>query len=339
MNRKIAIALISLTMLSTLILAGTFRDQRDKFREEINLKVEEPIAGSKLYSSVTFKNEKAWDFKITPDQAGKIKAQLQSYFNLNDQKMLEQMAAEMNQGRFIVFKEFSSEADGVNLKCAFLSPKVPYWDALTDINDIERLFYVYNFSVAFGKKSQTETYVVLQTQGKFMGFTKAVTLPLIFNADYPNRVLSWKMPTQKELLEVADKIPGKGTVQDRFIALARAHQWFQDKDDQGNYGVSDQELQKILDQAILNKDKKCDVYQCAGKWKIDETISDDYYLVTYSLLSVVNIQAFIPPNIPLVGAMFKKIAQSVSDEVSAKYLPLSMKNFRDHTVKWAKESK
>ncbi len=339
MSRKIAIAFIALTLFSGLILAGNFRDQRDKFREEINLKVEEPISESKLYNSVTFKDEKAWDFKITPEQSQKIQSQLKNYFSLNDPKMLGQMAEEMNRGRFIVFKEFSSEADGVNLKCAFLSPKVPYWDQLTSINDIEKLFYVYNFSVAFGKKNPTDTYVVLQTQGKFLGFTKAVTLPLLFSADYSNRALSWKMPSQQELNEAAAKMPGNGTVQQKFIALARTHQWFQEQDSQGNNVITDQDLQKIVEQAVTNKDKKCDVYKCAGKWKIDENVSADYYLVTYSLLTVVNIQAFIPPNIPLLGPMFKKIAQSVSDEVSAKYLPLSMKNFRDHTVKWDKESK
>jgi len=339
MNRKIVFISLVLLALNTLVFASSFREQRNKFREEINLKIEEPLGKSGLYSSVTFKNEKAWDFHLSATEAERIKKELKNYFSLNDDEMLRKMVSEMNRGRFIVYKEFSSEADGVNLKCAFLSPKVPYWNALTNINQIEKLFYVYNFSVMFGNKSPVDTFVVLQTQGKFMGFTKAVTLPLLFTADYPERVLSWRMPTQKELNEAINQMPGNGSPEERFIALARSHPWFQDKDANGNYMVSDQEILKIYDQAIVNKDKKCDVYECVGRWKIDESISDKYYLVTYSLRTQVNIQAFIPPNLPLVGSMFKKVAQTVSDEVSAKYLPLSMKNFRDRTVEWSQGSK
>ena len=339
MNKKVWVLFGSLTLLSGLVLAGTFRDQRNKFREEINNKIEEPLGSSGLYSSVTFKNEKAWDFGVSPAEADQIKSELKSYFKLDDDSLLKQMVADLNRGRFIVYKEFSKESDGVNLKCVFLSPRVPYWKHLTDINGIENLFYVYNFSVAFGDKSPSETYVMLQTQGKFMGFTKAVTLPVLFNADYPNRVLSWKMPSQAALNEWIKNLPGKGAAEERFIALARTHQWFSEKDASGNYVVGDDEIKKLFDDDVIHKDKKCDVYECEGRWKIDETLSDNYYLVTYSLRSVVNIQAFIPPNIPLLGSMFKKVAQQVSDEVSVKYLPLSMKNFRDHTVAWSKSDK
>jgi len=326
--------------LSFFTLAGTFRAQREQFRSEINLKIEEPLDKPGLYRSVTFKNEKQWDFKVSPEEAQIISQSISDYFNLKDKALLNKMVWDMNQGRFIVFKEFDSNSEGVNLKCAFLSPRVPYWQYLTDIDGIEKLFYVYNFSVAFGKKSPTETYVILQTQGKFMGFTKAVTVPVIFNADEPNRILSFKMPAQKEIIEVVNHLPvlnpGRAGLEERFVDLCRTHPWFQEKDTKGNYLVSDKEILAILDQAILNKDKKCDVYESIGRWKVEEDISERYYLVTYSLRSVVNLQAFIPPNIPLLGPAFKKIAQAVSDEVSAKYLPLSMKNFRDLTVEWAK---
>ena len=326
--------------ISLLILASTFREQRIKFRQEINLKIEEPLDKKELYSSVTFKNEKPWDFKVSGAEAELIKQRISKYFNLTDPELLDKMVKDMNNGRFIVYKEYSPEADGVNLKCVFLSPRVPYWEYLVNVNEIEKMFYVYNFSVAFGKKSPVDTYVLLQTQGKFMGFTKAVTLPLIFHQDDARRALSFKMPSQKEIVEAVKKLPvlkpGRESVEERFIDLCRTHPWFQDKDEKGNYLVSDEEILKILDKAILHKDSKCDVYECLGRWRVWEEVSDRYYLVSYSLLTVVNIKAFIPPNIPLLGPMFKKIAQRVSDEVSAKYLPLSMKNFRDHTVEWAK---
>ncbi len=343
MKRKTLKVLVLVAICLSIAIASTFREQRIKFRQEINLKVETPLDKKGLYTSVTFKNEKPWDFKVSEEEAQKIKSYLKDYFNVSDSSLLNKMIEDMNKGRFIVYKEYSPNADGVNLKCAFLSPKVPYWEYLTDINGIENLFYVYNFSVELGKKTPIDTYVILQTQGKFMGFTKAVTLPLIFHQDDATRTLSFKMPTQQELIEVVNRLPvlkpGRESLEERFIDLCRTHPWFQDKDEKGNYLVSDEEILKMLDKVILHKDTKCDVYECVGRWRVWENISDRYMLCTYSLRTVVNIRAFIPPNIPLLGAMFKKIAQSISDEVSAKYLPLSMKNFRDHTVAWAKKNK
>jgi len=323
-----------------LLLASNFRDQRVKFREEINLKIEEPLTKNGLFSSVGFKNDKAWEFGVAPGESLKIKAIASDYFGTRDEKLLEQMVGDMNKGRFIVFKEYNKDSDGVNLKCVFLSPKVPYWEALTDIAGIEKLFYVYNFSLPLGGKGPDENWVLLQTEGKYLGFSKSVNVPVHFTEDQPNRILYFKISTQQDAIEMANKLPskpGRTSLQDRFIDLCRQNAWFKEKDASGKYVVSDKDILELLEKNILHKDAKCDVYASDGRWRIEENVSAKYLVVTYSLKTQVNIQAFIPPNIPLLGSMFKKIAQQVSDEVSAKYMPLSMKNFRDHTVEWAKE--
>jgi hypothetical protein len=339
MKRKWLFGVLAAALGCGVILANTFREQRVKFREEINLKVEEPMTKDGLINSVTFKNEKAWNFKVSTGEAAKLKPMLGDYFAVKDDSLLDRMVSDMNIGRFIVFKEYNKNSDGVNLKCAFLSPKVPYWKGLTDIGGIEKLFYVYNFSIVLGNKNPAETVVFLQTEGKYLGFGKSVTLPEYFRADDPNKTLNFRIATQAEALEMANKLPvlkpGRTSLQDRFVDLCRADPWYQEKDSSGNYVIPDKDILDLLDKDIIHKDAKCDVYASDGRWKVQEDISDNYLLVTYSLKTQVNIKAFIPPNIPFLGSMFKKVAQQVSDEVSAKYMPLSMKNFRDHTVEWA----
>jgi len=342
MERRGAVVCSFVLLLAALANAGTFREQRAGFRQEINLKAEEPMDKEGLFHSVTFKNEKEWNFQVSPEEREELKAKIKNFFDLKKTELLDPMVNEMSKGRFIVYKEYSPESEGVNLKCAFLSPKVPYWKYLTDIAGIEKLFYVYNFSVELGKKSPDDTYVLLQTQGRYMGFRKAVTLPLLFHADQPSRTLSFSEAGQKEITDVVESLPvrnpGRTSLNDRFLDLCRSYAWFQDKDAAGKYLVSDIQILELLDQAIIDKDKKCDVYASDGGWKIDENLSDNYLFVTYTLKTAVNLRAFIPPNIPLLGPMFKRIAQSISGEVSAKYLPLSMKNFRDLTGQWAKEA-
>jgi len=327
---------------SGLLWAGSFRDQRVKFREEINLKVEEPMDAQELYHSVTFKNEKAWDFKVTPAESEKLKGITKEFFGANDDKMLAKMVSDMGKGRFIVFKEYLANNDGVNLKCIFLSPKVPYWKALIDIPGIEKLFYVYNFSLLLANKGPNDNYVLLDTEGKYMGFGKSVAVPVFFHADEASKTLSFRRATQKEATDAVNALPAKSSrtsLDDRFIDLARSNPWFQEKDASGNYLTSDKDILELLDKNIIHEDTKCDVYASTGRWQVMEDVSPNYLVVDYSLKTVVNIRAFIPPNLPLLGPMFKKIAQNVSDEVSAKYLPLSMKNFRDHTAEWAKSGK
>ena len=342
MNRKWFLAVLAAVIVCSAVIASTFHEQRVKFREEINSKVEEPLTKNGLINSVTFKDEKAWNFKVSPEEAAKLKPILGDYFAEKDDQLLDRMVSDMNNGRFIVYKEYNKNSDGVNLKCAFLSPKVPYWKALSDIGGIEKLFYVYNFSIVLGNKSPTETTVFLQTEGKYLGFGKSVTLPEYFRADEPNKTLYFRIATQAEAVDAANKLPvlktGRTSLQDRFVDLCRTDPWYQEKDASGNYVIPDKDILELLDKDIVHKDAKCDVYASDGRWKVQEDISGSYLLVTYSLKTQVNIQAFIPPSIPFLGPMFKKVAQQVSDEVSAKYMPLSMKNFRDHTVEWTQSA-
>ena len=96
MKRILWVFLAISVLAAGVVLASTFRDQRNKFREEIDLKVADQMDKAGLYSSVTFKNEKAWDFKVSPDEKTKIKANLKSYFNTSDDQLLEKMVTEVN---------------------------------------------------------------------------------------------------------------------------------------------------------------------------------------------------------------------------------------------------
>ncbi|GEM_PF-1340840 len=326
-----------------IIRAETFQQQRNRFRDEIKYKTEEQLDKDGLYVAVMFDKDKGqWDFQVSDEEAVRIKEHLREYFSLSDETLIAEMVRRMNSGAIIVYKEYSPNADGVNLKTTFLSPKVPYWETLTDINGIENLFHVYNFSVAFGKKSPVDTYVFLQTQGTFWGFTKAVTLPLIFHADEARRTLDWSMPPEKDLVQAVNELPvltpGRESLGNRFIDTCRTHPMFQEKDASGKYVVSDEQIMRWLSDNILHKDSECDVKDCYGRWTVYEDF-DQYNLISYSLMTVVNIEAFIPPNIPAISRMVKKFAQIISDEVSARYLPLSMKNFRDHTQAAAQKEK
>jgi hypothetical protein len=347
-NQKEKLLLVSslcgvvvIILFSTIVFAESFQEQRNRFREEIKYKKEIPLDKDGLYIAVMFDKDKgAWDFGVSPGESRKIKDHLREYFSVTDEDLLDEMTGRMNSGHIIVYKEFSPEADGVNLKTAFLSPRVPCWNMLTDINGIEDLFHVYNFSVVFGKKSPRDTYCLLQTQGTFFGFTKAVTLPLLFHQDDATHTLEFSMPTESELSAVVNQLPAlnpeRATLEERFIDTCRTHPMFQERDEKGNYVVSDERIIAWLNDNILHKDSECDVKNCYGHWTIYQDF-DDYYLASYSLLTTVNIAAFIPPNIPAISYMVKRFAQTVSDEVSARYLPLSMKNFRDHTVAAASE--
>jgi hypothetical protein len=326
-----------------IIRAETFQQQRNRFRDEIKYKTEEQLDKDGLYIAVMFdKDVGRWDFQVSDEEAERIKKHLQEYFSLSDQALLAEMVRRMNSGAIIVYKEYLPNADGVNLKTTFLSPKVHYWEMLTDINGIENLFHVYNFSVAFGKKTPVDTYVLLQTQGTFLGFTKAVTLPLIFHADHSRRTLGWSMPPEKDLVQAVNELPvltpGRESLGNRFIDTCRTHPMFQEKDPGGNYVISDEQIMRWLSDNIIHKDSECDVKDCYGQWKAYEEF-DQYNLICYSLLTVVNIAAFIPPDIPAISRLVKKFAQMVSDEVSARYLPLSMKNYRDHTHAAAQKEK
>jgi hypothetical protein len=313
-----------------------FLEQRRKFRDEIKNKVETRLDSDGNYVSVIFEGEQGrYDFKVTPEDRARLKKYASSYFSTTDDALLDRIVDEMNSGHYAVYKEYHD--DGVNLKVLFLSPKARYWKWLTDVNGIEKMFHTYNFSVGLHQPDRNNTYVVLQTEGAFFGISQAVTLPLIFTADEKKRTLSFHMPDQKEINRAMSNMEplkeGRTSPEDKFIDAARTHPFFQQKKN-GEYAVSDDDILKLYRETIKNMDEECPVKESTGHW----TVQDDYpYLVVdYSLKTRVNVDAFIPPSLRFLSGTIEDIAQSISDEVSVKYLPLSMKNLRDFTQEWTR---
>ena len=317
---------------------SAFVAQREKFRQEINFKKEIKLDQAGHYLSVLFDADLGkYQFGVSQPDRDRLSAYLGNFFGTTDPNLQKQMVDELDSGHILVYKEY--QPDGVNLKAFFLSPKAKYWEWLTDINGIEKMFHVYNFSVGIGPNDPQGGSVILQTQGAFFGITEAVTLPVFFWQSPSGHTLNFREPTQGEITQAVEKAPavqpGRTAVDQKFIDYYRAHPLFQEKNASGDPAISDQEIKKMLHVIVLNKDEKCDVKESSGHW----TIQDDYpYLVVdYSLKTRVNINAFIPPALRFLSGTVEKAAQLISDEVSAKYLTLSMKNFRDFTQEWSKQ--
>ena len=325
---------------AALAATSSFLAQREKFRQEINFKKETKLDAAGRYLSVLFDADlNKYHFQVSPPDRDRLSVYLGKFFGAADPNLLQRMIAELESGHILVYKEY--QPDGVTLKAFFLSPKAKYWEWLTDLNGIEKMFHVYNFSVGIGPNDPQGSSVILQTQGTFFGITRAVTLPVFFWQSPPGHTLNFREATQEEIIQAVEKAPplhpDRAALDQKFIDYCRAHPMFQDKTASGDPIISDQDIKKILHDVVLNKDEKCEVKESSGRW----TIQDDYpYLVVdYSLKTRVNMAAFIPPALKFLAGTLEQAAQYISDEVSAKYLTLSMKNFRDLTQEWSKAGK
>lgn len=323
---------------AALAAAGAFVAQREKFRQEINFKKETKLDASGHYLSVLFNADlDQYHFQVSPADRDRLSAYLGKFFGTADQALLQKMVDELDTGHILVYKDY--QPDGVNLKTLFLSPKVKYWEPLTDIAGIEKMFHVYNFSVGFGPNDPQFTCVLLQTQGTFFGITEAVTLPECYWQDPAAHRLNFREATQDEITRIVQQAaplkPERTDLEQKFIDYCRAHPMFQEKNSNGEPVISDQEIKKMLHDIVLDKDEKCDVKESSGHWAIQEDYP--YLVVEFTLMSRVNIDAFVPPAFRFLKSTVQKAAQAISDEVSAKYVTLSMKNFRDLTQEWSKK--
>lgn len=334
--KKIGALLFAALLIALAAGAADFMSQRKQFREEIKNKVETKLDAKGNYLSVIFKSEEnKYNFKVAPADRARLKAHLKTYFACNDDALLEKMLNELNRGRYIVYKEY--QGDGVNLKTVFLSPKAQYWQWLTDGNGIEKLFHTYNFSVGLYAPDADSMFVVLQTEGTFYGITQAVNVPEFYRRNAANRTYTFRTATQAEMIAaVARMAPlksGRVKPEEKFIDACRAHPYFQQK--KGNdFLVSDQEILELYQEVVTKKDAECPVKESNGYWQIFEDYP--YLVVDFSLKSRVNIQALLPPSLKFISGSVDEVAQSISDEVSVKYIPLSMRNFRDFTQEWTK---
>ncbi len=330
--------LSALLLISVAAASTDFMEQRRKFRSEIKDKIEKELDDEGMYLSVTFKDERdKYDFKVSEKHRLRLKSYLKSYFNCEEESLLEKMVDELDRGRYIIYKEYHEE--GVNIKVLFLSPEAKYWKWLIDGNGIERMFHTYNFSVGLFQTGNKQ-YVVLQTEGSFWGITQSVTLPMVFT-DYPDeRRFAFQMPKEDEIQEAVRRMepikPGRTGPLEKFIDACRQHPYFQQVDEDGEYAVGEDEIRDYYEMVVAELDEECPVKESKGHWCIQEDYP--YLVVDYSLKTRVNIEAFIPRalRIGFITGTLEGIAQKISDEVSVKYVPLSMKNFRDMTQEWTR---
>jgi hypothetical protein len=197
------------------------------------------------------------------------------------------------------------------------------------------MFHTYNFSVGLGVLEPNTEIVVLQTEGSFLGVTQAVSLPIRFEKDHANRQYKWRMPTSAEITAWLEKMPTldprRSSPEEKFIDACRTHPYFQQKKGEA-YAISDADILKIYKTTVSNLDQDCPVKANQGAWTIHEDYP--YLVVDYHFTTKVNIAALIPESLRFLSGTLEDIAQSITDEVSVKYLPLSMKNFRDFTQEW-----
>jgi hypothetical protein len=334
--KALILMVLALGFVAAAISSEDFLAQRRKFRDQIKNKIETKLDKDGKYIAVIFKGEEnKYDFKVTPEDRARLKAYAKNYFSCNDEALLDKFVDEMNKGRFVVYKEFQN--DGANLKVIFLSPKAQYWDWLTDANGIENMFHTYNFSVGLDTGDRSRMNVIIQTEGSFFGVTQAVSLPVYFESDPKARTFSFRMPSQKQIIQAVGQMkalkPGRTKPEEKYLDACRTHPFFQQKDGSGNFAVSDEEIMKLYHSTVEDLEE-CPVKESSGHWKVQDDYP--YLVVDYSLKTRVNVNAFIPPSMRFLSGTLEDVAQSISDEVSVKYLPLSMKNFRDFTQEWTK---
>ncbi|HUT52630.1 MAG TPA: hypothetical protein VM658_04510 [bacterium] len=336
-SRLPASVLAGAVLLCAATSADDFLEQRREFRKEIENKVEQELSPEGNYLSVIFQDEvKKYDFRITPRDGNRLQSHLGSFFACDDRALLARMVEDLDRGRYIIYKEYHD--DGVLLKVVFLVPEAKYWEWLTDANGIEKMFHVYNFSVGLYQPDPDSRSVILQTEGAFFGITQAVNLPIIFYRDLKQRTSLCRMPTQDEMMTHLRKMPaikpGRDQPEEKFIDACRTHPYFQQVDPSGVFKVSDEDILELYRTVVTNKDEDCPIRDISGGWRVHEDYP--YLVVDYSLKTTVNVEAIIPRSMRFLAGATAPVVQRISDEVSVKYLPLSMKNFRDHAQQWTR---
>jgi hypothetical protein len=334
---RVICIVLSLVIISATGNAENFIEQRRKFRDEIKNKVEKELTDDGQYIAITFKGEEnKYDFKVNPEDRERLKNHLKKRLAVSDDKLADKMVNEINKGRYVVYKEYLD--DGVNLKVVFLSPKATYWKWLTNSNGIENLFHTYNFSVGLHKPDPNSMMTVLQTEGSFYGISQSVNVPLLFVKNEADRTYSCSIPSQKTMDETLKNMatlkPGREKPEEKFIDSCRTHPFFQQKNSSGENLVTDDDIMDIYNEVVIGIEDECRVRQTDASWKIHEDYP--YLVVDYNLKTRINVKAFLPKSLSFLGGALEDFAQSISDEVSVKYLPLSMKNFREHTQEWTK---
>jgi hypothetical protein len=313
--------------------SNKYLEQKRGFRDEVNNKIEKELDADGKYLSVIFADEQVkYNFRITPDDRRRLQAHVREYLACADQALQEKIVAELDTGHYVLHKQYGD--DGMTTKVIFLSPRAQYWQWLTDANGIEKMFHAFNFSVGLYAPDASSRYVVIQSEGSLVGITLAVNQPLVCRNNREERTYSCDVPLQTEIVSSMEKmrpvVPGREKPEEKFIDACRTHPYFQQQDDHGRFISSDQELLEMYQEVVPDKDEKCAVQESASRWRIHEDYP--FLVADYSLKTRFNIDAVLPRPLRFVQG----IVQLATDAVSVKYIPLSMKNFRDYSQEWTR---
>jgi len=325
--------IISLFLVQFQADAG-FHESRTAFRQEIEKKKSFSIGGMENIKAILYDSDKGrFSFSVSQEEKSALIARLKDIFKVKEERYLEKMVAGLREGKIIVAREYrkgSAKFTGAQMRTCLLIPPVPCFNRIATIERAEQTFAVYNASISFDDENDNTDIGFFQPEGKFFGFTKAVNVPMKIMRKPDERIANYIMPTQEEMntaLAGIKPLSAQRTgLAEIFIDTARTHPYFEERNEDGSYRIDDEQILKIL-KILSNMPELAEVKDTQARWTVYEEFQN-FYLVEYYLSSLVNIDAVFP-DIPFLKSIAGNIAQAVSDEVSWKYLSLSMKNLRD----------
>ena len=325
--------LVSLLLVQFQADAG-FHESRTAFRQEIEKKKSFPIGGLENIKAILYDSDKGrFSFSVSQEEKSALMARLKEIFNIKEERYLEKIISSLSEGKIVVAREYrkgSAQFKGAQMHTCLLVPPIPCYERIATIERAEKTFAVYNASIAFDDENDNTAIGFFQPEGSFFGFTKAVNVPMKILRKPDERIANYIMPTQEEMnADLANMKPlsaQRTAPAEIFIDTLRTHPYFEEKKEDGSYRIDDEQILKIL-KILSNMSELAEVKDTQARWTVYEGFQN-FYLVEYYLSSLVNIDAVFP-DIPFLKSIVGNIAQAVSDEVSWKYLSLSMKNLRD----------
>ena len=100
------------------------------------------------------------------------------------------------------------------------------------------------------------------------------------------------------------------------------------------YKISDEEILNIYKMVVTDMDEECEVKTISGHYQVHEGYP--YLVMDVSLKMGVKLEAYLPGPLARLSSSLEDVVNNVTGELVVKYVPLIMRNFRDHTQEWTK---
>jgi hypothetical protein len=331
----------AMLLLGVLLIAAItpeqFMEEKQKSRAMLNNTKWEQLGAEKNYQAAIFKDEIGkYDFKVTPEDRERLKAHLKSYLNCKDDALLNKMVDRLGSGHALIYKQ--DVDDGVVMKTTYLSPEAKYWEWLADFNKYEFLFHYYNATIELYRPQPNISISVVVTEGEFFGFRKVISMPVVPKVDEKDKSISYVKPTQAEMIAHLNNMPpvkpGRDKPEEKFIDACRTHLYFQQKDSQGRFMISDEDIRDSDKKDVPDIAEECEIKTASGHYQVH---GDYPYIVMDIVVKAgVNLEAFLPGPLASLLSSLEDAVNSVTGELVVKFVPLFMRNFRDHTQEWTK---